>query len=101
MKAPATDSEHPDFNVLASDHGAALATIPRYEGFTTYRRWVDAGDSRNFVQEWGPKTGPALRAGMSSPWTCRRSDTAPTPRLRRRWTTRARPRRNACSHPSG
>lgn len=46
--APAADvAAHPDFTVLptpasasASSAGPILATIPRYEGFTTYSRWL-------------------------------------------------------------
>jgi hypothetical protein len=34
------DAAHPDMAVLQSDGLAVLATLPRYEGFTTYARWL-------------------------------------------------------------
>ena len=39
---PARDPAHPDFVVLRANGPQALATIPRYEGFTTYARWLAA-----------------------------------------------------------
>jgi hypothetical protein len=44
-KAPAADAGHADMVLLDAHHdGAVLATIPRYEGFTTYSRWLAAQD---------------------------------------------------------
>ncbi len=37
---PARDAAHPDLVVLRTAGPQALATIPRYEGFTTYARWL-------------------------------------------------------------
>ena len=37
---PARDAAHPELVVLQTAGSQALATIPRYEGFTTYARWL-------------------------------------------------------------
>ena len=39
---PPRDAAHPDFSVLQTAGPQVLATIPRYEGFTTYARWLAA-----------------------------------------------------------
>ena len=39
---PPRDAAHPDFVVLQTAGTQVLATIPRYEGFTTYARWLAA-----------------------------------------------------------
>ena len=39
---PPRDAAHPDFVVLQAAGPQVLATIPRYEGFTTYARWLSA-----------------------------------------------------------
>ena len=39
---PPRDAAHPDFVVLQTAGPQVLATIPRYEGFTTYSRWLAA-----------------------------------------------------------
>lgn len=42
-RLPAADSAHPDYQSLsAASSGPVLATIPRYEGFTAYSRWLAA-----------------------------------------------------------
>ena len=50
-KPPVRDAEHPEFIVLnavpASER--VLATVPRYEGFTTYARWL-ASQGVDFVE---------------------------------------------------
>jgi len=50
-KAPAIDANHPEFVVLNATAvaGQVLATIPRYEGFTTYARWL-AAQGIDFVE---------------------------------------------------
>jgi len=50
-KAPQPDADHPEFVVLNAKAGGArvLATIPRYEGFTTYARWL-ASQGIDFVE---------------------------------------------------
>ena len=40
---PPRDAAHPDFAVLQTAGAQVLATVPRYEGFTTYARWLAAG----------------------------------------------------------
>jgi hypothetical protein len=42
--APVVDAAHPDYQPLQppTADGLALATIPRYEGFTIYGRWLAA-----------------------------------------------------------
>lgn len=37
---PPRDAAHPDFVVLQTAGPRVLATLPRYEGFTTYARWL-------------------------------------------------------------
>jgi hypothetical protein len=39
---PPRDAAHPDLVVLQTAGAQVLATIPRYEGFTTYARWLAA-----------------------------------------------------------
>ena len=39
---PPRDAAHPEFAVLQSAGPQVLATVPRYEGFTTYARWLAA-----------------------------------------------------------
>ena len=39
---PPRDAAHPDFVVLQTAGPQVLATVPRYEGFTTYARWLAA-----------------------------------------------------------
>jgi len=40
--SPPRDAAHPDLVVLQAAGPQVLATIPRYEGFTTYARWLAA-----------------------------------------------------------
>ena len=44
---PRALADHPDLVVLQADGRETLATLPRYEGFTTYARWL-ADDGVNF-----------------------------------------------------
>ena len=49
-KAPQADAKHPDFVLLSAiGPGQVLATIPRYEGFTVYGRWL-ASQGIDFVE---------------------------------------------------
>jgi hypothetical protein len=50
-KAPAPDAAHPDYlpQGAAPPEGTVAATIPRYEGFTTYSRWL-AAQGVDFVE---------------------------------------------------
>ena len=42
-KPPEADAAHPDFKLLqTAASGEVLATVPRYEAFTTYSRWLAA-----------------------------------------------------------
>jgi hypothetical protein len=41
-KAGQADAAHPEFKVVADAGAGQLATIPRYEAFTTYSRWLAA-----------------------------------------------------------
>jgi hypothetical protein len=42
-KPPVADAAHPDFKLLRTAiDGEVLATVPRYEAFTTYGRWLAA-----------------------------------------------------------
>ena len=41
-RMPAASMSHPDFNVLQVTNNQIVATIPRYEAFTSYSRWLAA-----------------------------------------------------------
>lgn len=46
---PVKDGAHPDYKVLSGAAPDGLATIPRYEGFTSYSRWL-AGEGIDFKE---------------------------------------------------
>ena len=62
-------AEHPDFEVqgkLRSD-GVVLATIPRYEGFTTYGRWI-AEQGIDFIEIAGNKGDVVISLLVPNEW---------------------------------
>src|SRR5205085_2617629 len=48
-KAPQVDASHPKFETIAADRGAVLATVPRYQEFSVYSRWL-ASQGMDFVE---------------------------------------------------
>ena len=62
-------SEHPDFVVHGEPRrgGLVLATVPRYEGFTTYGRWL-AAQGVDFVEIAGNRGDVVISLLVPSGW---------------------------------
>jgi len=69
-KAPAPDADHPEFVLLnpAPQAGPVLATIPRYEGFTTYARWL-AAQGVDFVEIAGNRDEIVVSELVATGWS--------------------------------
>lgn len=80
-KAPQADAAHAEFTALGGDASrGVLATIPRYEGFTAYSRWLAAQgiDFREIAGNDGEIVVSLLApAGQSLPASTRRLFTQP------------------------
>lgn len=62
-------SEHPDFAVHGEPRGdgVVLATVPRYEGFTTYGRWL-AAQGIDFVEIAGNRSDVVVSVLVPDEW---------------------------------
>jgi hypothetical protein len=69
-KPPVGDADHPDFIVLdaAPASGRMLATIPRYEGFGTYARWL-ASQGVDFIEIAGNRGEILVSELVPSDWS--------------------------------
>jgi hypothetical protein len=68
-QAPGADADHPDFTILDGSRadGKVIATIPRYEGFTTYGRWL-ASRGADFVEVAGNRGDILVSEIVPSSW---------------------------------
>ncbi len=69
-KAPARDADHPEFAELGRVAGSeqVLATIPRYEGFTSYARWL-AAQGVDFVEIAGNSGDILVSELVNTSWS--------------------------------
>ena len=65
--APARDAAHPDYELLEAGAAGVLATIPRYEGFTAYSRWL-AGQGIDFREIAGNRGEVVVSLLVPASW---------------------------------
>jgi hypothetical protein len=66
--APARDAAHPDYAPLEAGAAGVLATIPRYEGFTAYSRWL-AGQGIDFREIAGNRGVVVVSLLVPASWS--------------------------------